>query len=45
MNFGKEKKRMEAAHEHFISSVRFNRKYGVVGTAGNDMKVKVWLLK
>jgi platelet-activating factor acetylhydrolase IB subunit alpha len=45
LNYGKEKKRMEGSHEHFISSIRFNRKYGVVATAGNDMKVKVWQLK
>lgn len=36
---------MENAHEHFISSIRFNKKYGVIASTGNDMKVKIWQLK
>ena len=44
LNFGKEKKKIEA-HEHFISCVRFNKKYGVMASTGNDMKIKVWHLK
>ncbi len=42
---GKEKKKFDAAHEHFISSVRFNPKYGVVASGGNDMVLKVWHLR
>lgn len=44
MNFGKEKKRIEA-HEHFISTVRFNEKYGIVASGGNDLIIKIWHLK
>lgn len=36
---------MENAHDHFISSIRFNKKYGVIASTGNDMKVKIWQLK
>ena len=43
LNFGKEKKKMEA-HEHFISTVRFHKKYGIIATAGNDMVIKIWKL-
>jgi WD40 repeat protein len=41
---GKEKKKIDA-HEHFISAVRFNPKYGVVASGGNDMIVKLWHLR
>jgi platelet-activating factor acetylhydrolase IB subunit alpha len=44
LNFGKEKKKIDA-HEHFISVVKFNAKYGVVGSGGNDLIVKIWHLK
>lgn len=44
LSSGKEKKRIDA-HEHFISSVCFHKKYGVLGTAGNDTVVKIWQLK
>ena len=44
LQYGKEKKRIEA-HEHFISTVRFHNKYGLVATAGNDTIVKIWQLK
>jgi len=41
---GKEKKKIEA-HEHFVAMVKFNPKYGVVGSGGNDMVVKLWHLQ
>lgn len=44
LNSGKEKKRVEA-HEHFISTVKFHNKYGVVATGGNDLIIKIWNLK
>ena len=44
LNFGKEKKKLEA-HEHFISTVKFHKKYGIISTAGNDTIVKIWHLK
>ena len=44
LNFGKEKKKLEA-HEHFVAAVEFNGKYGVIGSGGNDMIVKIWHLK
>lgn len=44
LTYGKEKKKIEA-HEHFISTIKFHNKYGVIGTAGNDMIVKIWTLK
>jgi platelet-activating factor acetylhydrolase IB subunit alpha len=44
LNFGKEKKKIEA-HDHFVSTVKFNGKYGVIGSAGNDMIIKIWHLK
>lgn len=36
---------MENAHDHFISCLKFNAKYGVIASTGNDMKVKIWHLK
>jgi platelet-activating factor acetylhydrolase IB subunit alpha len=44
LNYGKEKKKLDA-HEHFVSNVRFNSKYGVLATTGHDMTIKVWGLK
>ena len=44
LNFGKEKKRIEA-HEHFISTIRFHKKYGMIATGGHDLIVKIWHLK
>lgn len=44
LTYGKEKKKIDA-HDHFISTVRFHRKYGVIATGGNDMVVKIWNLK
>jgi platelet-activating factor acetylhydrolase IB subunit alpha len=42
--YGKEKKRVEA-HENFISSIRFQAKYGMIATGGVDAVVKLWSLK
>ena len=44
LTYGKEKKKVEA-HEHFISSVKFHKKYGVLATGGNDTVIKIWSLK
>lgn len=44
LTYGKEKKKIEA-HEHFISSVRFHAKYGLIATGGNDLIIKIWNLK
>lgn len=44
LNSGKEKKKYDA-HEHFISCVKYNSKYGIVASSGNDMVVKIWHLK
>jgi hypothetical protein len=33
------------AHEHFISTVKFHKKYGVIATGGNDTVIKIWSLK
>jgi WD40 repeat protein len=44
LTYGKEKKRVDA-HEHFISTVKFHQKYGVIATAGNDLTIKIWNLK
>jgi platelet-activating factor acetylhydrolase IB subunit alpha len=45
MNFGKEKKRIESAHEQFVSTIRFNNKYRVLASSGNDTVLKLWHLK
>lgn len=42
--YGKQKKKIDA-HEHFISTVKFHKKYGFIATAGNDMIIKIWHLK
>jgi platelet-activating factor acetylhydrolase IB subunit alpha len=44
MNFGKEKRKLDA-HEHFVSTVRFNPKYAVLASTGHDMTIKIWALK
>lgn len=44
LHSGKEKKKYDA-HEHFVSSVRYNPKYNVVSSSGNDMVIKIWHLK
>lgn len=44
LNFGKEKKRIDA-HEHFVAVVKYNPKYAVVASAGNDLALKIWNLK
>ncbi len=44
LTYGKEKKKIDA-HEHFISTVKFHHKYGVLASGGNDMIVKIWNLK
>lgn len=44
LNFGKEKKKIEG-HDHFISTVKFHSKYGLLASSGNDMVVKIWNLK
>lgn len=45
LSFGKEKKKVDAAHEHFVSSVRYNGKYGVLASSGNDQVIKIWTMK
>jgi WD40 repeat protein len=44
LNFGKEKRKLDA-HEHFVSTVRFNPKYAVLASTGHDMTIKIWALK
>jgi platelet-activating factor acetylhydrolase IB subunit alpha len=44
LNFGKEKKKVDA-HDHFVAAVRYNGRYGVVATAGQDSLVKLWAMK
>lgn len=44
MNFGKEKRKVDV-HEHFVSTVRFNPKYGLLATTGHDITIKLWTLK
>ena len=45
LHYGKEKKQIEGAHKEFVSTVRFNRKYAVVGSSGNDSVIKIWSLR